>query len=74
LFVPFKDKTSGITSYEGGRYIDIDIPTTDEVVLDFNKAYNPYCAYNSKYSCPIPPAVNSLAIEILAGEKAYKNH
>ena len=67
LFLPFTDLTSGIQCYGGGRYIDLEIPTNDIIVIDFNKAYNPYCAYNEKYSCPIPPRANDLDIEILAG-------
>jgi len=77
LFIPFTDATSGSTSYEGGRYIDLktgDIGK-DILVIDFNKAYNPYCAYESKYSCPIPPKENRLAVAILAGEKKFgKQH
>ncbi len=67
LFIPFTDKTNKVTTYGGGRYIDITVPVTNEVVLDFNIAYHPYCAYNHKYSCVIPPAKNNLDIEILAG-------
>jgi uncharacterized protein (DUF1684 family) len=69
LFIPFTDLTSGDTSYGGGRYMDIDIPEGDEVTLDFNKTYNPYCAYNSKYSCPVPPRENDLNLEVLVGVK-----
>ena len=78
LFVPFIDATSGKETYEGGRYIDITISDikTGSVELDFNKAYNPYCAYVSGiYSCPIPPKENRLTIAIEAGEKKYsKEH
>ncbi len=74
LFLPFTDLTNGKTTYEGGRYIDFRIPETDKVILDFNKAYNPYCAYSGRYSCPIPPVENDLDTEILAGVKSYKNH
>ena len=73
LFLPFKDKTNANSTYGGGRYIDIkksDI-RDGEMVLDFNKAYNPWCAYADGYSCPIPPSENHLKIEILAGEKEY---
>ncbi len=73
LFIPFTDLTNGKSTYGGGRYIGFRIPETKEVILDFNKAYNPYCAYNGKYSCPIPPAENDLKIEIFAGVKAFKN-
>lgn len=72
LFIPFRDKTSCNESYGGGRYMDFRIPETDSVTIDFNLSYNLYCTYNHKYSCPIPPAENSLPVKILAGEKAYK--
>jgi len=71
LFLPFSDLTCGKESYIGGRYIDMRIPKTKTVTVDFNKAYNPYCAYNHKYSCPIVPLENDLAIEILAGVKKF---
>jgi len=69
LFLPFTDATNGISSYTGGRYIDLEIPEGDIIVIDFNKAYNPYCAYSSAYSCPIPPKENDLPIAINAGIK-----
>ena len=72
LFLPFLDDTNGDESYGGGRYIDLRIPEGDTIVIDFNKAYNPYCAYNDKYSCPIVPRVNYLAISIRAGVKAFE--
>ncbi len=72
LFLPFTDKTNGFSTYAGGRYIDLEIPVGDELVIDFNRAYNPYCVYNEKYSCPIVPGVNDLDTEILAGLKDYK--
>lgn len=71
LFLPFTDLTSGNGSYGGGRYIDLKIPKDDIIMLDFNTAYNPYCAYNPKYSCPIPPKENDLDIEIKAGVKEF---
>jgi len=71
LFLPFTDKTNGVTSYGGGRYIDLNIPKGDTMIIDFNQAYNPYCAYNHKYSCPIPPSANDLNIEIPVGVKKY---
>lgn len=75
LFLPFSDYTSGNETYGGGRYIDIEIPEGDEVIIDFNKSYNPYCAYNSKYSCPIPPDDNFIKTEIKAGVKKFdKGH
>lgn len=72
LFVPFRDLTSGKETYGAGRYIDIKAPTGREVILDFNLAYNPNCAYGAtKYSCPIPPKENHLRLTIAAGEKKY---
>jgi len=74
LFIPFTDATSGEETYESGRYIDLEIKdiANDKVLVDFNKAYNPYCAYASgKYNCPIPPAENRLMVAIRAGEKSY---
>jgi len=71
LFLPFSDLTCGKESYIGGRYIDMRIPNADAAIIDFNKAYNPYCAYNHKYSCPIVPLDNNLKIEILAGVKKF---
>lgn len=71
LFLPFSDLTCGKESYIGGRYIDMKIPKEKTVLLDFNKAYNPYCAYNHKYSCPIVPLENDLPIAILAGVKKF---
>ena len=72
VFIPFKDQTSGKESYGAGRYIDIKIPEGKRVILDFNLAYNPNCAYGSdKYNCPIPPKENRLDVEIKAGEKSY---
>lgn len=72
LFLPFTDLTSGVDSYGGGKYIDLKIPQGNTITIDFNTAYNPYCAYNHKYSCPIPPQENDLAIEIKAGVKKFK--
>jgi uncharacterized protein (DUF1684 family) len=71
LFLPFSDLTCGKESYLGGRYIDMRFPKSETVIIDFNKAYNPYCAYNHKYSCPIVPLENDLQIEILAGVKKF---
>lgn len=72
LFIPFKDLTNMKTTYGAGRYIDISIPENNEVVLDFNTAYNPYCAYYDRWSCPLVPFDNHLDIRIPAGEKKYK--
>ena len=72
LFIPFKDKTNGKESYEGGRYIDAEIQPGYKMVLDFNRAYHPSCAYNEKFICVLPPRENMLEIEIKAGEKNFK--
>ncbi len=72
LFLPFTDKTNGEETYTGGRYLDLSIPKGDSIIIDFNKAYNPYCVYNKKYSCPIVPSVNALDTKILAGVKDFK--
>ena len=74
LFLPFTDKTNGKSTYGGGRYIDLSIPEGEEIIIDFNQSYNPYCAYNSEFSCPIPPLANELDLEIRAGVKAYGDH
>ena len=73
LFVPFTDLTNGKDSYSGGRYIDARIPKGRKIVLNFNTAYNPYCAYNGRYSCPIPPEENHLQLEIEAGVKDFEH-
>jgi uncharacterized protein (DUF1684 family) len=73
LFIPFTDATNGTDTYEGGRYIDLSIPDIKdtEVIVDFNKAYNPYCCYTTGYDCPIPPKENALPIAVNAGEMKY---
>ena len=71
LFVPFKDDTNGRETYEVGRFIDLEEPEGDEVILDFNRCYNPLCNYSPAYNCPLPPLENFLDVEIKAGEKAY---
>ena len=71
IFVPFRDKTSGKESYGAGRYLDLNKRESGEYVIDFNKAYNPYCAYSPYYSCPLPPGENNLQVAIRAGEKLY---
>ena len=71
LFLPFLDDTNGGTSYGGGRYIDLRIPESDRISIDFNKAYNPLCVYNVKYSCPIVPRANYLDSDVKAGMKNY---
>ena len=68
LFLPFRDETKGIETYGGGKYIDLRIPKGDEIVIDFNQSYHPYCAYNAyDYSCPIVPEENFLPVRIEAG-------
>ena len=74
LFLPFIDNTNGNESYGGGRYIDLRIPEGDTIIIDFNKAYNPFCVYDEKYSCPIVPRVNYLPIEVKAGLKDFVKH
>ena len=74
LFLPFSDTTNGNETYIGGRYIDCRIQKELEWTIDFNKAYNPYCAYSHRYSCPIPPVENQLTISIDAGEKTPEEH
>ena len=74
LFLPFLDDTNGFESYGGGRYIDLDVTEEDNLVIDFNSAYNPYCTYNEKYSCPIVPRENYLSIKINAGVKNFKKN
>lgn len=71
LFLPFSDSTNGKETYIGGRYIDLRIPKGDTVALDFNQAYNPYCAYNHRYSCPAVPLENDLPVAIKAGVKKF---
>jgi uncharacterized protein (DUF1684 family) len=71
LFLPFSDLTSGNESYIGGKYIDMKVPEGNTIIIDFNTSYNPYCAYNHKYSCPKVPLENDLNIEIKAGVKKF---
>lgn len=68
----FGDETSGETTYGAGRYLDLAIGKSDQVVIDFNKAYNPYCAYFADFTCPLPPRENLLTVAIKAGEKDYQ--
>jgi uncharacterized protein (DUF1684 family) len=67
LFIPFTDATSGNETYEGGRYIDLAIPAGSHILVNFNKAYHPYCAYTEGYNCPVPPQENTLPVKIEAG-------
>ena len=71
LFVPFRDATSGKETYGAARYLDIQEETTDDYVLDFNLAYNPYCAYSDDYVCPFPPRENWLPVPVRAGEQNF---
>ncbi len=74
LFLPFKDLTNGGDTYGGGRYLDFRTSDINDgkIVIDFNKAYNPWCAYSEGYSCPVPPKENHLDMRIEAGEKVYR--
>lgn len=76
LFVPFTDRTNGFATYGGGRYLDVAKPAAGatDIVLDFNEAYNPFCAYNNGFACPVPPQDNRLPVEIPAGEQAFHDH
>ena len=71
VFLMFNDQTNGDQTYSGGRYIDLNFKNSKRIEIDFNKAYNPYCEYDIKYTCPIPPKENKISIKILAGEKKY---
>jgi uncharacterized protein (DUF1684 family) len=72
LFLPFKDKTSGTETHPGGRYLHIEPMAGGKVLIDFNRAYNPFCEYNEKYTCPLAPEENRLEIPIQAGEKRFR--
>jgi uncharacterized protein len=72
LFLPFRDLTNGESTYDGGRFIDVRIPKDDVLIVDFNKAYNPYCAYSQDYACPVTPKENTLNTEIRAGVQLKK--
>jgi hypothetical protein len=72
LFLAFGDETSARETYGAGRYLDVKkVPGSSTITLDFNLAYNPYCAYSDGFSCPLPPKENLLSIAINAGEKTY---
>lgn len=72
LFIPFTDLTNGEETYAGGRYVEASIPAEgNQLVIDFNKSYNPYCAYSDRYSCPIPPSENHLETRVEAGTLTY---
>jgi uncharacterized protein (DUF1684 family) len=73
LFLAFADQTSAVETYGAGRYLDVvKVPGAGTITLDFNNAYNPYCAYTTKFTCPFPPPENFLKVAIRAGEKVYK--
>ena len=74
LFFIFKDQTSGKETYPSGRFLYAELPTNGQVLLDFNKAYNPPCAFTPYATCPLPPAGNRLAVRIEAGELDYGHH
>ena len=71
FFLPFVDATAPADTYGAGRYLDIEPSGAGKFLIDFNYAYNPYCAYNDKWSCPIPPRENRVKVRIEAGEKKY---
>lgn len=71
LFLPFYDKTNGSATYNGGRFLDLDMTNNKTMTIDFNYAYNPFCVYNYQYTCPIPPRRNFIDTEINAGEKLF---
>ena len=72
LFLPFRDATASHETYGAGRYLEVHELEDGRVLLDFNYAYNPYCAYNEGYSCPLPPAENRIAVAIRAGERTFE--
>lgn len=74
VFIPITDLTSGDGSYGGGRYLEVDVPTGDTMIIDFNFLYNPYCAYSHRWSCPVPPQENDILIRIEAGVKEFGKH
>ena len=69
FFIPFRDATSGAETYGAGRYLEAKLSSPEQVLLDFNYAYHPFCAYSERYRCPLPPTENALAVPIYAGEK-----
>jgi uncharacterized protein (DUF1684 family) len=71
LFMPFVDSRAGEETYGAGRYLEPDVLPSGKVWVDFNMAYNPYCAYNERWSCPLPPGENRLSLPIEAGEKIF---
>jgi len=73
VFVPFRDRTSGVESYGPGRYLTLELTEDDEYDLDFNRAFNPYCAYTDAFECGFPPAENDLPVSVSAGEKVWSS-
>lgn len=69
IFLPFRDATSGSESYGAGRYLDIEPNRNGSIMIDFNYAYAPFCAYSEQYSCALPPRENWLSVPITAGER-----
>jgi uncharacterized protein (DUF1684 family) len=74
LFVPFGDLTNGVETYQGGRYLDLELTASGIYDLDFNRAYHPFCLFNSTYDCPYPPAESRLKVPIRAGERLSAPH
>jgi uncharacterized protein (DUF1684 family) len=76
LFLPFRDETNGMTTYGGGRYLNMSKADTEDgsILIDFNKCYNPWCAFSDGFNCPIPPIENHLPFAVKAGEKGYKGN
>jgi uncharacterized protein (DUF1684 family) len=71
LLIPFRDATNGSETYGGGRYLELKEPLSEPLIIDFNRAMNPLCAYDDSYACPVPPAENHLPFPVRAGEKRY---
>lgn len=71
FFIPFSDMTSGEQTYGGGRYLELPFTKKQQLEIDFNLAFTPYCAYNTKFSCPLPPAENDLQVAVTAGERNF---
>ena len=74
FFLPFADSLAGQETYGAGRYLEPELLSDGRLIVDFNLAYNPYCAYNANWSCPITPAENRLSVPIRAGEKVFELH
>ncbi len=72
FFLPFADATSGNETYGAGRYLEVEVLPNGQLLVEFNYAYNPYCAYNERWSCPITPLENRIQVPIRAGEKNFK--